>query len=121
MTDPSLTACQLNIRLIPKSLARLSQARQNAVLRANGVLRAQLISLLWNLKNTVDRATRGGGMILYVKDSKGKRFGLLVCQQVALYHYLVSNNSTCLARLVYQAQQYQNLINCNVRRTINEP
>lgn len=121
MTDPSLTACQLNIRLIPKSLSGLSQEQQNVILRTNSILRSQLISLFWNLQMTNNRSTREGGMLLYVIDSKDKRFGLLVRQQIALYHYLISNKSSGLARLIHQAQQYQNIMNQKIRRTINEP
>ena len=121
MTDPSLSASQLNTRLVPKLLAGLNPYQQNKIIRTNGNIRSELIRLLWNLKHVADKSTQGGGMLLYVKDSSGKLFGLLVRQQVAMYHYLVSTNSTGLARLVHQSFYCQNLINLHIRRTINEP
>lgn len=120
MTDPSLSTSQLNIRLIPKLLSGLTPNRQNKIIRTNGNIRSELIRLLWNLKHVADKSTQGG-MLLYVKDSSGKLFGILVRQQVAMYHYLVSTNSTGLARLVHQSFYYQNLINLHIKRTINEP
>ena len=64
MSDPSLKAHQLNIRLIPKSLLGLPQERQNTILRQDSSLRDELIRLLCNFKYTIDTASRVGGMLL---------------------------------------------------------
>jgi len=121
MTNPLLTAFQLNTRLVPQALVNLSVPKQNMVLCMNCSLRDELIKLFWNLQVSANRATQGGGMLLNVNDSSGKNFGLMVRQQLSLYHFLLSSRSTGLARLIHQAKIYQNQINRARRRCINEP
>ena len=108
MTDPSLSATELNNRLVPKNLIRLNCEKQDILLLNDVWIREMIIGLFYNINKT-SRGFTNKMKRLDLYDNMGIIFSLTFEQQINLYNYILSNKSNGLSRIIHKSLLYSKI------------
>jgi hypothetical protein len=122
MTNPALSASELNTLLIPKDLVGKTNSQQDIILNRNGSVRIYLFNLFFTLQQKANQRNPLRTLPQYpVNTSTGKIFSLTAKQQVSLYYFVLSRQTNGLGRLLLKSRLIQDRIKLWQSRGINNP